>query len=46
MPDGTAGGIDWQRVKRDAAQSTPIARDPATDPYNLNHSTAVTACGG
>ena len=33
MPDGTAGEIDWERIKREAAKSTAIARDPATDPH-------------
>ena len=33
MPDGTAGDIDWERIKREAARSTAVARDTATDPH-------------
>ncbi|MFT5933050.1 MAG: hypothetical protein ACI9M6_000088, partial [Hydrogenophaga sp.] len=35
MPDAIAGDIDWERIKREAAQSTAVARDPATDPHIL-----------
>ena len=37
------GCTDWERVKREAAQSTAIAHDPTTDPYNPNDAAAVTA---
>ena len=38
---------DWERVKREAAQETPVPFDPVADagsePYNPNDASAVTA---
>lgn len=34
-------GIDWKRVKHEAAQDTTSALDPTTAPYNANNPVAV-----